>query len=70
KRKVEKKLVRSIIVFKGLTLQKIGEKMKPPVKKAAVSRLLNEKDEYKSEKRINEIAKILGIPAEILFPYK
>ena len=66
-RSVNKNLLKSLIYFNGYNFGQIGKLCDPPVSKAAISMLVNEK--YMSDRLIEQVSKIFHIPDPILFPY-
>ncbi len=70
KRTANQKLLFSLIKYNGLSLEAIGRKLNPPLKKSTLSRLCNPDDSHKPEERIKEISEFFHIPSEILFPYE
>ena len=64
-RKINRKVFNSKLYLDGLTLQSLGEKLSPPVKKARVSQIINR---AAPTKRLQEIASILKSNIQTLFP--
>ena len=68
KRLVNKKLVRSLMAYNELNLGTLGKQCDPPVTRASISMLLNQKGG--AERLMNQISDILHMPSAILFPYE
>jgi hypothetical protein len=66
-RSVNKNLLKSLIYFNGFNFEQIGKLCDPPVSKAAISMLVNEK--YMSDRLIKQVSEIFHLPDLILFPY-
>ena len=64
-RKINRKVFNSKLYLDGLTLQTLGERLSPPVKKSRVSQIINNAS---PTKRLQEIAAILKTNVQTLFP--
>ena len=70
KRTANQNLLFSLIKYNGLSLEALGRKLNPSLKKSTLSRICNPDDAHKPEHRIEEISRFFHIPSEILFPYE
>jgi hypothetical protein len=55
--------------MKGLTVEALALLLHPPLQRTAINRLVSPGDPYKTEKRIKEVAEILGEQDVLLFPF-
>jgi len=70
KRTADQRLIFALVAYKDLTLASLGKRLEPPLTRSTVSRICNPVSPEKPENRIREISDILGVPAEILFPWE
>lgn len=64
---VNKKQIKAIMAYNGLTVEKIAEMCRPRVTPCAVSLTINGK--RRNPALCRAIADILRVPAELLFPH-
>jgi hypothetical protein len=68
-RTADKRLIMSLVHYNGLNLAEIGRRLDPPLSRASMCRLCDPDHPDKTPHRLTQIAEVLHVPEEVIFPY-